>query len=194
MSEEARDLGEPGLPVLAQALAKESGGLSDEGSLLDALAQERQDAIEKRECDLPVAGFSQIKLYARYRLLEGIELGRIGQKVTKEFKTTYDRNLYGSIDVIIAACEGFFVDVAGDGTLQPLTHGGVPVTGYNSELAAALRFTDSIDAKYPARSIVLALFGGNEVALVQHNMVLGRWMGNTSLDVNQAFLDLEGNL
>jgi hypothetical protein len=61
-------------------------------------------------------------------------------------------------------------------------------------LADALKFGDAVDLNSPARSVVIALFGGNMVALQQHTLLLGRWMGDTSIDVTSEFLEAGGNL
>jgi hypothetical protein len=174
-----------------------SGGQDDESSLLDALAQQRDELATERETDIPLPNYgkSGVTLYVRYRLLDGKDLEKIGKRVISQFKKgqNYERQLYSSIDVMIEACEGFFVD-RGDGEKQPVTLGGIPISGYGEQLATALRFADKIDQRSPARSCVLNFFGDNIVSIQQHSIVLGRWMGNTTADVTTELLEQEGNL
>jgi hypothetical protein len=168
----------------------------DEGSLLEALAQQRDDLAQQREVDIPLPNYgkSGIQLYVRYRLLDGDELAKIGRLVNREFNRNraYERNLYASLDVIIEACEGFYVEKEGQNKV-PVTLGGTPISGYNQELAQALKFEDKIDPRHPARSCVLAFFGGNVVSVQQHSVMLGRWMGDTTVDLTEEFLELSGN-
>jgi hypothetical protein len=74
---------------------------------------------------------------------------------------------------------------AGEG-IQPLTYKGEHITAYDARLAEAFKLT--IDPNHPVRSIVLAFFNNNEVALANHNMRLGRWMSDAGVDVNEDFL------
>jgi len=174
-----------------------AGGQDEESSLLDALARQHEELASTRETDIPLPNYgkSGITLYVRYRLLDGSELEQIGRKILSQFskRQNYERQLYSAIDAMIAACQGFYVD-KGDGEKQQLTLGGEPITGYDARLATALRFADKLDPRSPARSCVINFFGNNIVSLQQHNIVLGRWMGNTTTDVTQELLESEGNL
>lgn len=167
-----------------------ASGLPEEGSLLDQLRQARQEAAKSTQVDIRLPGYdnSPIKLFARYRLLNGKEIDEQARKSQKEFKLAYERNLYGSIDLLAKACVGFFYD-DGEGEKKPLTLGGHHITGYNEQLADAFKI--SIDPNHPVRSIVLGMFDNNDVALGAHNVRLTMWMSDTSIDVDQGLL---GNL
>jgi hypothetical protein len=169
----------------------------EDASLLDALADQRNVLSETRETFIPIQGYegSGMTLYAQYRLVDGDELSKIGRRITQQFgrKQVYERNLYASLDTMIAACTGIFID-RGDGEKIQLKHNGMPINGYTQELAEALRFADEIDPRQPARSVLLGIFGNNIVAIQQHSVWLGRWMGDTSADVNVEFMEAEGNL
>jgi hypothetical protein len=166
-----------------------TSGLPDEGSLLDSLSEEREEVAANREVDIAIPGYRRVRLYARYRLLDGPEISAIGQKIVKEFrKSRYNQALYGSIDAFLAACVGIYYEEEEGGERGQLTVNGVPVTGYTLELARGLKLEDRIDPQNPARSIVLLVFGGNEVAIQAHNLKLGRWMTDTSVDVDEEFL------
>jgi hypothetical protein len=163
-------------------------------TLLDQLAAKRKEISETRETMVPIPGFDKDPplLLAKYRLLEGPELDRIGTQVRRQVKGRWERQITAAIDTFVAACEGIYVD-KGDGSgPQPLTLDGVPITGYTEELARALQFADQLPNPPTARSIVLGLFTNNDVAISTHAMVLSRWFADTSVDVSQELL--EGNL
>jgi hypothetical protein len=172
--------------------------LDNGSSALAALAQQRNALATTRETYLPIPGYerSGIALYVKYRLVDGDEIAKIGRKVTGEFRRSqaYERQLWASVDVMIAGCEGLFVDL-GDRKKIPLkTNAGTEVSGFNADLAEALGFAGEINPNQPARSVVLGVFGGNMVALQQHALLLGRWMSDTTADVTQEFLEAGGNL
>lgn len=184
------------LGEVAEHAANGSGLPEQNGSLLDALAQQRDDLATNRDVFLGIPGYErpEMTLIAKYRLLDGEEISRIGTRVQRQFskKQFYERNLFAAIDIMIAACEGLYVEMPDGGKIQ-LENGGTKIVGYNQDLAEALRFTDEIDAQQPARSVVLGLFANNIVAIQQHSILLGRWMGDTSSDVTINFLEGEGN-
>lgn len=163
-------------------------GAPEERSLLDTLRAAKEEAEAQETVDIKLPGFekSSIRLYARYRMLEGKEIDERGRKIRREFKKEFDRQLYGSIDLMIAACEGIFYRTDEDDEPQQLTIGGSPVTGYTPALAEA--FGVAIDDRHPARSIVLGMFNNNDVAIGAHNLRLSLWMADTSTDVDQALL------
>jgi len=182
-------------PTLAETSEFAASGLSTEvGSLLDALAAERDDMASERETFIPVPGYgreSGVTMLVKYRLLGGEELSAIGRKVQREFRKNqqYERVLYASIDTMIAACAGFYAQRGTNGDKMEL-----PFYNFDTELAKALKFDDQIDPHQPARSVVMSLFGGNMIAIQQHTLILGRWMGDTTIDATTEFLDQGGNL
>jgi hypothetical protein len=166
-----------------------SGGASNNASLLDALAARRDEIAVNNEIYLPIPGYdvSGITLLARYRLLSGEELEGIGRKVVKQYSKSqrYERTLYGSIDVMVNACTGIFYEMDGQ-RKQLTTNDGTPIDGFDENLAEALQFEADT-----ARQCVLGVFCGNVVSLQTHNLMLGRWMSDTSIDVMSEML--EGN-
>jgi|SRR5215472_10941272 len=183
-------------PNLGETSEYAASGLpSDEtSSLLDILAQERDELATERETFIPIPGYgrdSGVTMYVKYRLLGGDEMANIGRKVQREFRKNqqYERILYASIDTMIAACMGFYAQQGNNGDKLEL-----PLYNYDVELARALKFDDKIDPNNPARSVVMALFGNNMIAIQQHTLILGRWMGDTTIDATAEFLDQGGNL
>jgi hypothetical protein len=188
---------------LPEALEPEAEGLTDEenrdvlitdlptlgentpDNVLDLLKEQREQVRQNTEVTIPLPGYDQEPpiLLARYRLLEGPELERIASKVERETKPRWNRVVLSSVDTFIAACTGMYVDINGDGNPVPMTLGGEPIPGYNDDLAQALGFKTQ-----NAREVVFGVFASNEMAIVEHNAKLSRWMGNTARRVDQGFL------
>lgn len=184
-------------PTLGEIAETSASGLPEQnGSLLDSLVQQRDELSANREVYIAIPGYErpEMTLQAKYRLLDGEEIAQIGRKVTRQYsrKQFYERNLAASLDVMIEACEGFYVEMPDGGKIQLLLN-GVPISGYTNELAEALRFENEIDAQQPARSCVLGLFANNVIAIQSHSTLLGRWMGDTSSEVSMEFLEEAGN-
>jgi len=166
-----------------------SGEAEAPSSTLESLRRKREALTENRTVDLAVPGYDKEPpaLYIRYNLLQGPEIDRITRKVMRETKDRWDRQVLSSIDAMIAACEGLYIDWD-DGTgRQPLTLNGDHILNFGPELAQALGIQDAGSA----RAIVREVFGNNDVALAQHNIQLSRWMGNTASEVDEELL---GNL
>lgn len=176
-------------PGLAEVAVSAAGGDAEQASLLDSLAAQRDEIASAKEVFIPIPGYeaSGMTLLARYRLMSGDEVEAIGRKVTRQFKKgqRYERNVYATIDMMIAACSGIFVDR--DGEKIQLKHNGNEIDGYDESLSEALKFEAS-----SARECVLGVFGNNIIAVQSHSLLLGRWMSDTSTDVMSEML--EGNL
>lgn len=162
-------------------------------SLLETLAAKRKDIAESKETYIPVPGYDRSPplLLVKYRLLEGPELTKIGEKVRMQYKGRWERSLNAAIDTFIAACLGIYVD-RGDGTPVPLTLNGQPISGFNEDLAVALKYQDTLPEGGRHSDVVLGLFAHNDIAITSHAMQLNRWFGNTTIDVSEDFLG--GNL
>lgn len=174
-------------PALTAAESRLPG---DEASLLDVLSQQRQAIADTKETQIELTGYRKagVPLYAKYRLLDGTDLRQIGIKVSKEFRNPYDQQLYASVDTIARACIGFVYQHPDTGEFKDLTLDGEPITGYNDQLAKALNI--KVNDEHPVRSIVMAMFGDNEIMVVTHNVRLGRWMSDTSSEVDSDFLPM----
>ena len=161
-------------------------------SPLEQLAAKHKELADTRECNIPVPGYDKNPplLLIRYRLLEGTELARMGEKIRRETRNQWQRQLLAAVDTFIAACKGFYYE-NGDGQLRELTYEGEHLVGFNMELARALGFADEIGEEPTARKVCFALFNHNDAAIAQHNMLLNMWFSDTSLDVQAELL---GNL
>lgn len=163
-------------------------------SLLDQLAERRRELSSTRETMIPVPGYDRedTMLLAKYRLLEGTELSRIGDKVRRDTKNKWDRQINAALDIFVAACEGFYIDMGQGEPPQPVTFEGNPITGFTEELARALQYFDELPTPVTARHVAYGLFAKNDVAINTHSYMLNRWFSDTSLDVSREFM--EGNL
>ena len=176
------------VPPLSEVAA--SNGQKDPETLLDQLRLAREEIAQSKETFIKVPGYAEkgLPLYIKYRLLEGEELAKIGKRA-QNTKDRWRRNVDAATDTLIVACEGLYLDLANEGNedeYTQLTIDGEPVLGFS--VAVATRLGIQISEQSPARSVVMGLFGGNELAVLQHSMLLQRWMGNTNLDVNEELI------
>lgn len=167
-----------GLPGLATGEVAPTG----QESLLDQLRAKREEVAGSNTCFIPIPGYDGDPpvMMAQYRVLDGKELDNIGRKVARETKDRWDRNVLAAMDVLIACCQGMYVDMQNGAEPQQMTLNGVPIAGYNQDLAQALQFQAET-----ARQVVMGIFVNNEVALMQHNVRLSMWMGNTSRRIDE---------
>jgi hypothetical protein len=158
-------------------------------SVLDLLRQKREEISENTTADLPVPGYNNSPpvLYIRYHLIDGPTIERIGKKVMRQTKDRWDRQILAAMDTMIEAVEGFYIDMEDGSERRPLTLHGDHITTFGPEIQEALGFEAQ-----NARDTVRKLFGDNDIALAGHNVLLSRWMGNTTAEINEDFLG--GNL
>jgi hypothetical protein len=161
-------------------------------SPLEQLAAQHRVLAETKECNVPVPGYDREppRLLIRYRLLEGPELSQIGDKIRRETRNQWQRQVTAAIDTFIAACVGFYYDM-GDGLLHELTYQGQHIKGFSVDLAEAFGFQDELPDPPTARAVAFSLFNNNDAGIAQHNYLLNSWFADTSLDVEAEFL---GNL
>ena len=182
--------------------ADEPVGFANEGeprspfaqpSITDLLRQEAQNLAESKTVDIPIKGFEQTGLRARYHLPEsGKELDNIARKVFREFKDTYSRNLYITTDTMAYLCDGLYVmpvDMAVDEPVEldpELT--GAPIT-FDVTLAQVL---GGVSEPVTARKVIRKLFGNNEMAILAHGEKLNRWLQDTSVDLSTELWQMQG--
>src|SRR6516164_2261707 len=157
-------------------------------SLLDQLAAKRREVSENREVLIPVPGYDDPVLLIKYRLLDGPEIDRLGRAMRQDRGTRWDKQINTMLDLMSLATLGVYLDVAGDGEAQPLTIGGTPVKQFTTELAEALGYSNELPPTPTTNSVILGLFGNNELAIAEHCARLNRWLSNTSADVNETLL------
>ena len=158
---------------------------SEANTLMERLRAERQGMAEDQSIDISIPGYGDPVLLCRYRLVEGRELQRIMDKVRRQTKDSFDRNLLTTVDTFIAACEGIYIKEP-DSEEEPVPldpdNTGAPMQ-YEPSLAKFLGFEAN-----NAREVVRGVFGENDNAIMQHGARLARWFGNTELTDTEEFL------
>lgn len=160
-------------------------------SPLDVFAAKHRELAAIKDVDIPIPGYDKAPpiLMIRYRLIEGSEAARMGDKIKRETKDQWQRQILMSVDTFITTCVGFYFD-DGSGKARPLTYNGEHLVRFDRDLAEALGFADELPDEITARKVAFSLFNNNDAAIVQHSQILNAWFADTSLDV-QA--DLMGN-
>lgn len=154
-------------------------------SIKDQLVEDRKKSLAATVCYIDVPGYSG-RLVASYRMMDGKELEVIGKRVERQASDQAEKLVWGSADILIAACAGFYLR-GDDDKLYPLLADDNPVK-YDENLASFLEYQAGT-----AREIVVGLFTNNDMALVQHQVRYTRWMADPSKDPN-AEGDLLGEL
>ena len=147
-------------------------------SLFDQLRARRDEIASTKTTTIPLPGFEDFGLEVQYRLMDRDEVGDIGDRVVKETKDRTERMMLLLIDTLIFALDGFMVKEKGKPDPKPLhDQNGTPVLSW-SHLVQELGDNPADD-----RAAVRWIFGNNDLAIGQHAILLNRWMGNTSFDV-----------
>ncbi len=155
-----------------------TNGASADRSLFDRLRARRDEVAATKTTTIPIPGFEDFGLEAQYRLMEREEVEDIGNRIVKESKDRTERMMLLLTDTIIFALDGFVVREKGKPEPKPLADTtGILVSSW-SHMAQELGGEPADD-----RAAVLWMFGDNEFAIGQHAILLNRWMGNTSFDV-----------
>ena len=146
--------------------ASKRGGLSPR----DILLARRSEAAAATTIDLDIPGYKGA-LVARYRLLDATIEGRqIAERLEKNYADPVDRNYYGALDTLIAACTGFYYRDQ-EGSLTLIDDDGMGPMGYDKRLADFLEFP-SDSARHPVEQV----FNNRSVALLAHVRDLNAWM------------------
>jgi hypothetical protein len=171
------------VPLTAVMADEGPGGQPD--SLLGVLREKRKELSENKQTYIALPGYDKEPpiLMALYRLVDGPEIDKIARKVRSEVKDNWQRQVLSAVDLFITACEGMYVDVDDGKGPQPMTMNGEPIMGYNEQLAEALQIESTT-----ARQVVFGVFADNDVAIMQHSVRLGMWMGDTTRNVDELFL------
>jgi hypothetical protein len=153
------------------------------GSMMDQLRRKRHELEGRKTVDIDVPGYDGM-LVAEYRIIGTKELEQIGTKIEREFKAQGDRMLFAAIDGLLKACVQLYYSRDGDKVPISESFGpDEPPVTFDSRLAEFFNLnTES------ARDTLYAVFAENEIAIMQHSEKLGRWLGDTSREVQRVFL------
>jgi hypothetical protein len=146
-------------------------------SLVERLRQQRREIAEEHVIELDIPGYGG-DLFARYRLLDSKEIDNITTRAGRQYRDKGERLIAQICDTLILSCEEFFYRDNGK-EIPVRTHHSVnsevPVR-YDRNLAAFMGFEEELPEPATARSVVLGVFGGNDIAAAAHNAQLAQWM------------------
>ncbi len=150
------------------------------GSLLGQIREQQKDLAADKTIDIPLAGYRNPELVARYRFVSMEEAKELGERIRKQYDGEADRMEASMIVPMIEACIGLFAR-EGD-KLEPveLPDGGGPCR-YDDRLENFFGAEPSGSAK----AAVLVAFKGNGHAAVRHGRILSEWFGDTSKTIEQ---------
>lgn len=148
---------------------------SEDSSLIARLKEQRKSVASQTTADIDIPKYNG-ELFARYRLLDNSELNDIRRRVRAETRNGNEQIEAASLDTLIASCEEFFVRSDGrEIALREVAGEEVPIS-YDAVLAEVMGFADELPKPPTARSVVIALFGGNVLAAQAHSAVVQQWM------------------
>jgi hypothetical protein len=158
-------------------------------SLVDQIRGELEELSEIQEVFIPVVGYSQSRLQVKYRMPEsGKEIDLIGQKVSRETKDRYNRNLLIAMDMMIHLCAGLYVQP--DGAEEPVELDpqelGEPVY-FDERLAEIIGLNGGSGS---ARIVLRKLFGNHDLAILNHSEKLSRWLANNKADLERELWEM----
>lgn len=155
-----------------------------DGSLLSRLREHRKEIAENKTIDIDIPGFKG-ELFCRYRLLDGDEVRKIQQRAREQFRNNRGEQLFATVcDNLITACDEFFVRDEGreiPAREHPEVRQDAPIK-YDASLVQILGL--DVPPEGTRRQVVMALFGGNDLAVQAHAGVLTRWMMKLGLEVD----------
>lgn len=162
-------------------------------SILDLLKADYKELAEHKDVTIPIAGWERSGLAIRYRLPDsGIELDAVARKVNQQFprQEQYKRGYFTAVDTMIRLCEGLYFKHPEDASiwveLDPKETGAPLDLGDGEELSPIFGWNGGVSS---ARDVVKKLFGGNEIAVLNHATQLQRWLTDTKADLGTQLWD-----
>jgi len=158
-------------------------------SFVEVFREELRELSETQEVYIPVRGYERTGLQVRYHMPEhGKELGLIAQKVLRETKDTFTRNLYIAMDTMSHLCDGLYVQP--EGVEEPVMLDpqelGEPMQ-FDERLAEMMGANGEV---HSSRQVIRKLFANNDLAIVNHAERLQRWLANTKADIDAELWQL----
>jgi hypothetical protein len=176
------------MPDPEEALAgvdDEKAPLSSE-SISDRLRRQRKNISEQTTTDVDIPGYNG-DLFCRYKLLDGAELDAIMRRARSSVNGRLEQVRIATMDNIINSCEEFWLRDEGKEfpvRQHPDVKSDLPVR-YDETLAEFMGFKAELPEPLTARSVLLAVFGGNDIAVSAHGAVLARWMMRSGTELDE---------
>jgi hypothetical protein len=150
---------------------------------MDELRGIRQQLEGERTTEMDLPGY-QGKLVARYGQLDARKIQRSARRIRRNGTQVDEATLLATMDALIESCQGLFyrndvgelVSLSGEDSPDPML--------YEQRLAEYMGFQANT-----AREVLLGVFGGNELALLEHSRKLMAWMTRTE---GELFGELAG--
>lgn len=159
-------------------------------SLMEQLRDRRRELAATKETLITIPGFEDSGLACKYRLMDRQETEKIGKRIRKLTKDRGDFQMLVLVDILIHACEGFWLRREGEVVPLKMNDGnGAPRIERWDQLASFMGYEAEVGEKPPDQRVALYyVFGDNEFAVGQHAIALNRWFANTGVDVDVEFL------
>jgi hypothetical protein len=174
-----------------------SNGKGEVSSLIDQIADLREEAKKDHHLDLAIPGTKEM-LWVRFRPFSSAKT----ERRTTEYQKAQQRGgpivLMSSIDLIVDACEQLMLlkpefegEIGEDGKNLIPVDNEIPV-GFD-ERCAELFIKDEevrstiLRSKHQSREVVMAMFP-TEQAIIATNVTVSRWMNDVTKDVDTGFL------
>lgn len=162
-------------------------------SLIDAFKEELKEFGANQTVLIAVKGYEKIGLKVQYRRPEhGKEIDAIRNKIERQVKGAYERNLLTSIDTMIHLCDGLYVQPEGvDVPVMFDPHETGFAAGFDDTLAELMGMnSNGATGPFDPRAIVKKLFDDNDLAINNHSERLSRWLQNAKADVDAELWQL----
>lgn len=161
-------------------------------SMMDALRSKYVALGKATTIDLDLPGYEGV-LIARYHVLDvQNDINKIAVRVQQEFKSPMEQGLFGSIDTMIAACDGLYSkkeeELVALGDDPFFAHLDNPPVKFDHNLVDYMGWEDFNKEKLGARDVVLRLFQNVEPMLLKHGQVLSVWMTDVTRKTQSAFV------
>jgi len=157
-------------------------------SFMDRMRRQRKAVADEEFHDLDLPGYHG-ELFCRYRLLDSTELNEINRKVRARIRNRNEQILAITLDNLIEACDEIWA--RDNGREMPLRehedfqgNRDMPVK-YDLAFAQFLNFASELGDSPSARGVLLAVFGGNDIAVQAHGAQLARWMMKMGTEVDE---------
>lgn len=160
-------------------------------SIQERLRAQRQSIAEQHDTFMALPGFEEAGLQAKYRLLDRDDVKAIAKNIERSNKRL-DRADFQMLvlqDTIINSLEGFYTQEPGQDEPVPLMESDDETSPQITSWKQLAKFMDPEGVgRDTQRTSLMFCFADNDFAVGQHGINLQRWMSNTNLNVNEAFL------
>lgn len=170
----------PGMGVATEEETAELAGMNGQANLIERLRAARREQEKPHYTVITIPGYEGL-MGVRYKYVSAERIEQLSKKLQREIRKTKAKaeGLLASLDTVIAACEEIVIRGSDDEEWQSL---GDPPIRFDDRLAETLGYEAD-----NARDAVLGCFN-NEHAIIRHNILVSRWLADTTTEVDESFL------